>query len=356
MPKVDSGAKKTHKVMPSDKKKDVSSMAKSMLQNHPEVLYGAKPYFRNENGQQVVQDIVPRGDLKTEDVIMPRKRGDLTEEDLKGLAVYATMIINEILSKYDPNVANEDALTMAIQYKDSGKYANKVDAPTYALILGNMKKIKNASDNNNVKKVSLEEEKMDKEALQKELANLEIKKAAIEVLLNDGDTSKEAAGNKETVKCPYGCGSKVLKQTGYCPTCKKKIKMASEEVKEEAKVEVPEEEVKKEAVTAESVLESLDKLAGDLEAQDDIELKKIAYQLDLVADVIEGRKEAKVLESDPDESYMKEYFKAGVREKDSDEPYMNEFNNDNTTEVGRVVGKVSVGEKKASEKLPYEKK
>ena len=36
-----------------------------------------------------------------------------------------------------------------------------------------------------------------------------------------------AADNTETFKCP-NCGTKVLKNTGYCVKCKEKVKEASE--------------------------------------------------------------------------------------------------------------------------------
>ena len=55
-------------------------------------------------------------------------------------------------------------------------------------------------------------------------------------LAGEVEVEKEAsdveAKKYETFKCPE-CGTKVLKQTGYCVKCKKKVKEASEEVTEE---------------------------------------------------------------------------------------------------------------------------
>ena len=63
---------------------------------------------------------------------------------------------------------------------------------------------------------------MDKQLIKKELEDTRKKLAALEVLAGEEDTTvkKEAA---ETMKCPT-CGTKVLKATGYCLKCKKKIK------------------------------------------------------------------------------------------------------------------------------------
>lgn len=135
-------------VKPSKKKKDskkTKDKAKQFLMSHPEILYNARDYFRNKNWIQVVEDIVPRGDLKKEEEIYPRNQGDLKEDDLRGLAVYASMLLNKDLMDLDPKTAMEDALTMAIGWKDEGKYAGKVNANTFKTILNHMGKIKKAS-------------------------------------------------------------------------------------------------------------------------------------------------------------------------------------------------------------------
>jgi len=374
-----------------DDKGDVKNKARSLLMKHPEIAENARALFRNENGKTIVEEIVPRGDMKKKDVIYPRSQGDLKEEDMRGLAVYANSLIDKTLQAYDKAVAHEDALTKAIGSKDDGKYAGKVNANTFDLILGIMGGMKKAADEQKDEEESEEEKeekptavergkelvkrqiektkerkpeksdegeepaedetpeegKMDKKALQEERTKLLEKAAAIDTLLDEG-TEKEAA---ETMKCPT-CGSKVLKATKYCVKCKKKIgeKAASEE--EEGKTE---ETV--EANDNQTIVDQIDDIAETLEKQGDFELFKIAFQLDQVSDVLQGKKEAKTLESDPDEAYMKKYFQAGLREGDADEKsYMNEFNNDNTTEVERVPGNVSVEHKKASENLPYDKK
>jgi hypothetical protein len=103
-----------------------------------------------------------------------------------------------------------------------------------------------------------------------------------------------------------------------------------------------------------SIIASLDEIAGTLEAQKDFDLFKIAYEIDRVSDVLSGKKEAATLESDTDEKYMKEFFKAGMREGDSDEKaYMNAFNTDMSTELNN---KYPNGLGKDASAMPYQVK
>lgn len=208
---------------------------------------------------------------------------------------------------------------------------------------------------------------MDKTTILAEIEATRLKLAALEVLAGEDGVEKEA-GKAETIKCP-DCGTKVLKATGYCLKCKKKVKGGDkkEEDKEEDKKDKKEDKKdkkedkkdkkedkkdnKKEA--AEKIAESLDEIAGLLEAQNDPELLKLAYEIDKVADVIEGKKEASTLESDSDEPYMKQFFHAGARETDSDESYMKEFNTDTSTELKDKFQKKQLG-KDASINLPYQ--
>jgi hypothetical protein len=126
-------------------------------------------------------------------------------------------------------------------------------------------------------------------------------------------------------------------------------KLKKEEKKEEKKDE------KDASESVKSIVASLDEIAGALEAQKDFDLFKIAYQIDQVSDVLLGKKEAATLESDTDEKYMREFFKAGLREGDSDEKsFMGEFNTDTTTELNSKYPN-GLG-KDASVKMPYQVK
>lgn len=141
MPKADN--KSNLKVKPGTKKdSDTREKAKGLLRNHPEILYNARSLFHNENGKTVVEDRVPRGDESQDSVIMPRNQYDLHEEDLQAITKQAKKLVNSVTKEYDERVAMEDALTMAIGTLDEGKYAGKVNASTYNLILDNLVKSK----------------------------------------------------------------------------------------------------------------------------------------------------------------------------------------------------------------------
>ena len=218
---------------------------------------------------------------------------------------------------------------------------------------------------------------MDKQALLKVKNELLAKVAAIDVLVGPEGVVKEAA---ETVKCPK-CGTKVLKKTGYCVKCKAKTlgkddkdedkdedkkedkdegkKEDKDEGKDEDKKEDKEEdkdEDKKDKDSSEisQITEALDKVAGELEQMNDPDLFKIAYQLDQMSDILEGKKEARTIETDPPRDYMSKFFKGGLHEGDGDEKsYMGTFNKDLSEEVIAVKDKKDGNVKKASEKLPY---
>ena len=203
---------------------------------------------------------------------------------------------------------------------------------------------------------------MDKSMILKELDATRLKLAALEVLA-EGEGGEKEAGKAEMIKCP-DCGSKVLKATGYCLSCKKKIKGGEkkdddkkedkkEYKKEDKKEDKKDDNNKKEKEAAAKVAESLDEIAGLLEAQKDPELMKLAYEIDRVSDVLEGKKEASTLESDSDEPYMKRFFHAGAKQTDGDEPYMKTFNTDQTTELKDKFKGKQLG-KDASVSLPYQ--
>lgn len=198
---------------------------------------------------------------------------------------------------------------------------------------------------------------MDKSMILKELDATRLKLAALEVLAGEDGTDKEA-GKAEMIKCP-DCGSKVLKATGYCLRCKKKIKGGEKKDDDKDKKEDKKDDKndkkddKKEKEAAAKVAESLDEIAGLLEAQKDPELMKLAYEIDRVSDVLEGKKEASTLESDSDEPYMKQFFHAGAKQTDGDEPYMKTFNTDQTTELKDKFKGKQLG-KDASVSLPYQ--
>jgi len=352
-------------VKPADKK------VEGLMDKHPQVLNNARHLFRNENGTTVVQERVPRGDLPQEDVISPRNEFDLTDDDLQGIADSAKKSVDPILAKYDEDVALEDALSKTIWSKDSGKYQGRLSASTQSLILDVMKggaKPKKDSGKKTEKKASDEpkssdvkdaagidalvnkiptsmadiapstkstkknppkEAGMDKQILQKMADDLSKKLDAIKTLLCDGEEEESEDEKKPVEDKDAGSRKGSGKDSPECP------------MKEET-----------------SIMASLDEIAElvEKEAYDkqDLDLFRIAYQIDCVSDYIGGTaKDAAALQTDPDEDFMRKAFKSGVNEHDADESFMKEFSNDNTKETSRVVGQVSVQHKAASEKLPY---
>jgi hypothetical protein len=100
---------------------------------------------------------------------------------------------------------------------------------------------------------------------------------------------------------------------------------------------------------AKEFTERLDKIADELEAV----APELALNIDMVADVIEGRREANTLKFDSDEArYMAGRFNMDVRKRESDEPYMDLYNASNFEQVMKA-RKNPVPIKTAS--APYQK-
>ena len=84
---------------------------------------------------------------------------------------------------------------------------------------------------------------------------------------------------------------------------------------------------------AQTYTERLDKVAEEIEKVS----PEMALQVDMVADVIEGRREASTLKFDPDEAkYMANRFNMNVRQREADEPYMDQYNQSNFEQVKQV--------------------
>lgn len=81
---------------------------------------------------------------------------------------------------------------------------------------------------------------------------------------------------------------------------------------------------------AKEYTERLDKIAEELEKIS----PELAYHVDSISDVIEGRREASTLKFDADEArYMAGRFNSNVRSREADEPYMDKFNQNNFEQV-----------------------
>lgn len=131
----------SYKLSPGSKSSEnkVKEQANRLLLNHPEALYNARGLFHNENGKTIIEEKVLRGDL-TGETEVPGNQYDLREKDLEGIVKYARGLIDEVINGYDQRVACEDALTRAVAEMDEGRYANKVNASTYNLMLSKLLK------------------------------------------------------------------------------------------------------------------------------------------------------------------------------------------------------------------------
>jgi hypothetical protein len=84
---------------------------------------------------------------------------------------------------------------------------------------------------------------------------------------------------------------------------------------------------------AKKYADQLDMIATEIEKVS----PQIAFEIDRVSDVIEGRKEASTLKFDADEGrYMANRFNYEVRSREADEPYMDEYNKSNFEQVMEV--------------------
>jgi len=186
------------------------------------------------------------------------------------------------------------------------------------------------------KSVSPKEVGMDKEMLRKEANTLSKKLDALKVLLGDEDD-----GSDEVEAC-----AKVAVEAPETEGAEAPEAVEATEAAEGAEVAETSEVESADA----SVVGSIDEIAGMVEKEarekGDLDLFRIAFQLDCVSDYLSGEKDAAVLQSDPDEAFMQKAFHAGAPETDKDEPYMKEFDTDLSKEVAGVVGKTAAS-------LPY---
>lgn len=123
-----------------------------------------------------------------------------------------------------------------------------------------------------------------------------------------------------------------------------------ESITETEETDIPSEKEKAMLKNAQEYTERLDKIAEEVEQIS----PEAALQIDLISDVIEGRREASTLKFDPDEArYMKNRFNFDVRKREADEPYMDDYNKSDYEQVERIKKSPEPIKKNAS--LPYQK-
>jgi len=101
---------------------------------------------------------------------------------------------------------------------------------------------------------------------------------------------------------------------------------------------------------AQEYTERLDKIAEEVEKIS----PEAALQIDMISDVIEGKRDASTLKFDADEArYMKDRFNFDTRKRDADEPFMDEYKASDFEQVSRIHDKPESIKKASS--LPYQR-
>ena len=98
----------------------------------PEVTNNAYNYFNYDH--RIIDERVDRHDTQS----CYRGPNKLADADYDSLVKYAATIVNPILLKYSPKVANEDALSTAIKSFQQGMFDGKINANKYNVLLDAM--------------------------------------------------------------------------------------------------------------------------------------------------------------------------------------------------------------------------
>jgi len=264
----------------------IPKVIQGYVSRFPEVQRNAYPYFNYDN--RVVDERVERFDGRA-----PYKGpDDFSDFQYEALLVYANSLLNPILMKYSPRVACEDALSQAIRSFGNGIFDNKVNANRYNVLLQAMMSQRFASK-------------------KKEKSETVVKPHVLKQL---GVTRKEIP-KKERIRERLQKGPSLYKSKG-------KIMLRKSDNENEGGSEM--------IKNAKEYAERLDKIAEEIQKVS----PEIALQIDMVSDVIEGRKDASTLKFDPDEArYMANRFNYDVRSREADEPYMDNYNKSDFEQV-----------------------
>ncbi|MCX5844696.1 MAG: hypothetical protein NT022_13300 [Deltaproteobacteria bacterium] len=204
---------------------------------------------------------------------------------------------------------------MAIRSYDRGIYDGKINASKYNVLLSTMKNPQQAPVMPMMPRMSEDVEARKKVVPKNILKRLEITDVPLKTKLKP-----QQRGQGLFVKQP-GVGI-VLDKPEEKKVVKKTDKKSTENtfIKEEAMA----------LKNAQQYTERLDAIAAELETIS----PELAYNIDVVSDVIEGKREASTLKFDADEGrYMANRFNMNVRSRESDEPYMDDFNKSNFEQV-----------------------
>lgn len=321
----------------------VPRVVQGFISQFPESSQNAYKYFNFDH--RVVEERMPRADQSPN--VKPTYQGpnDLTNADYGALITDAKARINPILAKYSQRVAQEDALHMAIRDFNNGMFDGKVSAAHFNVLLDAMSGKQPAQMPMPVMAKDKGKEKPKKEKSQIVPRRI-LKQLGVDphkVLQRSQLRRKVDKGVPHLMSEP-GKGIVMKKESEIHESslnCRPNLSGACVEIKQEGVSMIK---------NAQQYTERLDKIADELEAF----APELALHVDMVSDVIEGRKEATTLKHDADEKYMNNRFNMDVRKREADEPFMDEYNKSDFEQVMQV-RKHPVPIKTGSVAAPYQK-
>jgi hypothetical protein len=285
-------------------------VAQNFIGQFPETTNNAYKYFNYDN--RVVNE---RAETRFDHQAQFKGPEELTNQDYDTILSYAKTLVNPILEKYSHSVACEDALMMAIRSYDRGIYDGKINASKYNVLLATMKNPQQAPVMPMMPHMADEDVEARRKAVPKNI----LKRLNITDVPLKTNLTPRQRGQGLFVKMP---GVGVVLDKPEKKEVKKTDKKSTENtlLKEEAMA----------LKNAQQYTERLDAIAAELESIS----PELAYNIDVVSDVIEGKREASTLKFDADEGrYMSNRFNMNVRSRESDEPYMDDFNKSNFEQV-----------------------
>lgn len=301
----------------------VPKVVSNYIGKFPETYHNAYQYFNYDN--RVVDESVERHDTKR----MYRNPNDFSNDDYETLIKYAKTLINPELVKYSPRVACEDALHTAIRDFSKGVFDNKINANKFNVLLDTMVASLKPGINTSTPMISLnveaKKEPETKEIKPHVLKQLGIKKRDVPV--------KQRIKQKQYKNIPH-----LYREKGK--TIIRKESQKFNPLKEDSMLK-----------NAKEYTERLDKIAEEVQKVS----PEAALQIDMVSDVLDGRRDASTLQYEADEArYMANRFDYRVRSREADEPYMDEYNRSNYEQMMREKKNPQPVRKLAN--APYQKK
>jgi hypothetical protein len=265
-------------------------VAQNFIGQFPETTNNAYKYFNYDN--RVVNE---RAETRFDHQAQFKGPEELTNQDYDTILSYAKTLVNPILEKYSHSVACEDALMMAIRSYDRGIYDGKINASKYNVLLATMKNPQQVPVMPMMPHMA-----EDVEARRKAIPKNILKRLDITDVPLKNKLKPQQKNQGLFVKMP---GVGIVLDKPEKKVVEKTDKKSTEDnlLKEDAMA----------LKNAQQYTERLDAIAAELESIS----PELAYNIDVVSDVIEGKREASTLKFDADEGrYMDEFNKSNFEQ------------------------------------------